>query len=206
VLDRPAASGFDLVLAGHMHDGQFCVPYPGGKLRLAHLRARYARGLYRRGETVMHVSPGLGTTFVPFRFCARPEATELVLRPAPAALPRQNGQGQSLGTVTVTHSYNRGMDGCAQIAPDVLARYAADAAGEVEGVAGLVGDRVRRHDGVRITGSAGDVRVEVHVRVVPGATLPEVGRAVQEGVAAYLERMAGSTPAAVDVVIREIGT
>jgi len=28
----------------------------------------------------MHVSPGLGTTFVPFRLFARPEATELVLR------------------------------------------------------------------------------------------------------------------------------
>jgi predicted MPP superfamily phosphohydrolase len=28
----------------------------------------------------MHVSAGLGTTFVPFRFGARPEATELVLR------------------------------------------------------------------------------------------------------------------------------
>jgi predicted MPP superfamily phosphohydrolase len=28
----------------------------------------------------MHVSPGLGTTFLPFRFFARPEATELVLR------------------------------------------------------------------------------------------------------------------------------
>jgi predicted MPP superfamily phosphohydrolase len=31
---------------------------------------------------VMHVSAGLGTTFVPFRFGARPEATELVLLPA----------------------------------------------------------------------------------------------------------------------------
>jgi predicted MPP superfamily phosphohydrolase len=29
----------------------------------------------------MHVSPGLGTTFVPFRFFARPEASELVLEP-----------------------------------------------------------------------------------------------------------------------------
>jgi predicted MPP superfamily phosphohydrolase len=28
----------------------------------------------------MHVSAGLGTTFVPFRLFARPEATELVLR------------------------------------------------------------------------------------------------------------------------------
>jgi len=30
----------------------------------------------------MHVSPGLGTTFVPFRFAARPEATELSLESA----------------------------------------------------------------------------------------------------------------------------
>jgi uncharacterized protein len=80
VLDRRAADGFDLVLAGHMHDGQICVPYPGGKLRLAHPSARYTHGLYRHNGTVMHVSPGLGTTFVPFRFFARPEATELVLR------------------------------------------------------------------------------------------------------------------------------
>lgn len=79
-LDRLAPGAFDLVLAGHMHDGQICLPYPGGKIRLAHPRARYTHGTYRRGDTVMHVSPGLGTTFLPFRFFARPEATELVLR------------------------------------------------------------------------------------------------------------------------------
>lgn len=74
------ATGYQLVLAGHMHGGQIVVPYPGGKLRLAHLGARFAEGLYRAGGTTLHVSRGLGTTFVPFRFCARPEATELVLR------------------------------------------------------------------------------------------------------------------------------
>ena len=82
VLDRAASEGFDVVLAGHMHDGQICVPYPGGKLRLAHPSAPYTHGMYRRAGTAMHVSPGLGTTFVPFRFFARPEATELVLRAA----------------------------------------------------------------------------------------------------------------------------
>jgi uncharacterized protein len=74
------AAGYELVLAGHMHAGQIVLPYPGGKLRLAHLRARLTEGLYRRQGTTLHVSPGLGTTFVPFRFFARPEVTELVLR------------------------------------------------------------------------------------------------------------------------------
>ena len=57
-------------------------PLPTGKLRLANPHARYTSGLYERRGTWMHVSPGLGTTFVPFRFFARPEATELVLQPA----------------------------------------------------------------------------------------------------------------------------
>ena len=84
VLDRLEPGRFELVLAGHMHDGQITLPYPGGKVRFAHPRARYARGLYRSPAAVMHVSPGLGTTFVPFRFAARPEATELVLRSVPS--------------------------------------------------------------------------------------------------------------------------
>jgi predicted MPP superfamily phosphohydrolase len=79
------AGAFDLVLAGHMHDGQICVPLGGGrKLRLAHLTAPYTHGIYRLAGGTMHVSPGLGTTFVPFRFAARPEATELTLRSAAA--------------------------------------------------------------------------------------------------------------------------
>jgi predicted MPP superfamily phosphohydrolase len=80
VVDHIPAGSFDLVLSGHMHDGQICLPYPRGKVRLAHPRAPYNRGIYRRPTSVLHVSPGLGTTFVPFRFCARPEATELLLQ------------------------------------------------------------------------------------------------------------------------------
>ena len=80
VIDRLPAGVFDLVLAGHLHGGQIVIPYGRGKIRLAHLRWTYAEGVYRRPGGVLHVSPGLGTTFVPFRFFARPEATELVLR------------------------------------------------------------------------------------------------------------------------------
>jgi hypothetical protein len=77
---RRIPDAFHLILAGHLHAGQIVVPYPGGKLRLAHLRARDVEGVYRYGAMALHVSPGLGTTFVPFRLFARPEVTELVVR------------------------------------------------------------------------------------------------------------------------------
>ncbi len=81
IAERVPPKSFDLICAGHLHDGQIALPYPGGKIRFAHLRYRQGRGLLRRKGGLLHLSAGLGTTFVPFRFCARPEATELVLRP-----------------------------------------------------------------------------------------------------------------------------
>jgi uncharacterized protein len=81
VLDRVEDGRWQLILSGHLHAGQIVLPYGRrGRLLLAHPSSRYRHGVYRRGATAMHVSPGLGTTFVPFRFFARPEATELVLR------------------------------------------------------------------------------------------------------------------------------
>ena len=81
VLDFLPPGAFDLVLSGHMHDGQISLPLGRRrKYRFAHPNTRYAVGLYGRPAATMHVSPGLGTTFVPFRFFARPEATELVLQ------------------------------------------------------------------------------------------------------------------------------
>ena len=73
---------FDLVLAGHLHGGQICIPTPRGKVRLEHLRAPHWEGLHDTPAGTLHVSRGLGTSFVPFRFLARPEATRLVLRSA----------------------------------------------------------------------------------------------------------------------------
>jgi predicted MPP superfamily phosphohydrolase len=79
VIDRLPTGVFDLVLSGHLHAGQITLPLPGRRIPLAHPRWRYLHGLYRRDAGMLHVSAGLGTTFVPFRFLARPEATELVL-------------------------------------------------------------------------------------------------------------------------------
>jgi predicted MPP superfamily phosphohydrolase len=81
VLNRVGKGRWHLILSGHLHAGQIVLPYGRrSRLLLAHPRSLYRNGVYRRGSTAMHVSPGLGTTFVPFRFFARPDATELVLR------------------------------------------------------------------------------------------------------------------------------
>jgi uncharacterized alkaline shock family protein YloU len=92
----------------------------------------------------------------------------------------------------------------ATISSDILASYAADAARDVDGVHGLVEGGLHRHKGVRIEEENGRVRVELHLAVEWGASLPDVGREVQRGVAAYLARMASIEPEAVDVVVDEI--
>jgi uncharacterized alkaline shock family protein YloU len=93
----------------------------------------------------------------------------------------------------------------AKISKDVLARYAADAAADVKGVSGLVPDRLRRHDGVRVKDEDAVV-IEVHLTAEAGVSVPGLGRDVQERVAEYLERMTGTAPSTVDVVVHEIGT
>jgi uncharacterized alkaline shock family protein YloU len=93
----------------------------------------------------------------------------------------------------------------ATISSDILARYAADAAQEVDGVRGLVESHLPRHRGVRISDDEGRVVVEVHLAVDWGASIPAVGREVQQRIAEYLQRMADVQPASIDVVVDEIG-
>lgn len=80
VVERMPPGSFDLVLAGHLHGGQICLPFPGGKLRLSSIGPPYPEGRFRLGATTLVVSRGIGTTFVPVRFCSRPQAAVLVLR------------------------------------------------------------------------------------------------------------------------------
>ena len=98
------------------------------------------------------------------------------------------------------------MEGHASISADVIARYAADAALEVEGVHGLVESHLPRHRPVRITtGDDSRVSVELHLVLEWGATFAPVGSEVQARVAEYLARMADLKPARVDVVVDEVG-
>lgn len=85
VLDRFAADGYQLVMAGHTHGGQLCVPFYGALVTNCDLDRSRAKGPSRWGaHTQLHVSAGIGTSpYAPLRFCCRPEATLLTLVAAP---------------------------------------------------------------------------------------------------------------------------
>ena len=97
------------------------------------------------------------------------------------------------------------MEGHSLISADILARYAADAACEVDGVRGVVDGPRTRHRGVKVSEEDGTVALELHLAVDWGANVAEVGSAVQTRVADYLARMADVVPGTVDVVVDEIG-
>lgn len=85
VLDRFAADGYQLVMAGHTHGGQLCLPFYGAIVTNCDLDRSRAKGPSRWGaRTQLHVSAGIGTSpYAPLRFCCRPEATMLTLVAAP---------------------------------------------------------------------------------------------------------------------------
>ncbi|OBH58811.1 metallophosphoesterase [Mycobacterium colombiense] len=85
VLDRYAADGYQLVMAGHTHGGQVCLPFYGALVTNCGLDRSRAKGPSRWGANMqLHVSAGMGTSpFAPVRFCCRPEATLLTLIATP---------------------------------------------------------------------------------------------------------------------------
>ncbi|WP_459644100.1 metallophosphoesterase [Kineococcus sp. NUM-3379] len=89
-LDAMVGDGFPLVLAGHTHGGQLCVPGFGALVTNCDLPRQQAKGLSRWSapggrEAWLHVSAGLGASpYAPMRFACHPEATLLTLVPAAA--------------------------------------------------------------------------------------------------------------------------
>jgi predicted MPP superfamily phosphohydrolase len=72
----------DLVLAGHTHGGQICIPFYGALVTNCDLPQGQAKGYSTFGESKMpmHVSAGVGTSpFAQVRIACRPEATLITL-------------------------------------------------------------------------------------------------------------------------------
>lgn len=83
-LDAFTADGYPLILAGHTHGGQLCIPFYGALVTNCDLDTGRVKGLstHTAGEhtSYLHVSAGCGTNrYTPVRFACPPEATLLTL-------------------------------------------------------------------------------------------------------------------------------
>lgn len=94
VLDRWNSLGYQLILAGHTHGGQLCLPGHGALVTNCDLDTARAKGLHTHqidgnNPSWLHVSAGLGTSpYAPVRFACRPEATLLTLTGIDSLGPR----------------------------------------------------------------------------------------------------------------------
>jgi len=93
VLEAMHADGCDLVVAGHTHGGQLCLPFYGALVTNCDLDRGRASGLHgwpgprpdadgdgAADSMWLNVSAGLGTSpYAPVRFACRPEASLLTL-------------------------------------------------------------------------------------------------------------------------------
>ncbi|MEO5994456.1 MAG: metallophosphoesterase [Arthrobacter sp.] len=88
VLDHFTEDGADLLLAGHTHGGQICLPGFGALVVNCDLPTWRAKGLHdwnSKGRTTpVNVSGGIGTSrFAPVRIACKPEAVLLTLTAQP---------------------------------------------------------------------------------------------------------------------------
>ncbi|MFF4673580.1 metallophosphoesterase [Streptomyces sp. NPDC001279] len=85
-LDAFTRDGYPLILAGHTHGGQLCVPFYGALVTNCDLDTDRVKGLSSHAagghRSYLHVSAGCGTNrYTPVRFACPPEATLLTLTP-----------------------------------------------------------------------------------------------------------------------------
>ncbi len=75
VYRRAAQAGFDLMLSGHTHGGQICLPGGIPILLEADLPRAFGAGAWRYAGMAGYTSVGAGSSVVPVRFNNRPEIT-----------------------------------------------------------------------------------------------------------------------------------
>lgn len=89
IAPEASARGIGLVLSGHTHGGQICLPFYGPLVTESRFWRTHARGLTRAGNTWIYTCRGLGTVRLPARFCCRPEIALHRLVRAPKALSNE---------------------------------------------------------------------------------------------------------------------
>ena len=76
-----ATAGFDLVLSGHIHGGQFRIPFMGGLYSPSDGWFPYSdAGHFRYGHSDLYISRGIGNSRFPLRLNNRPEVILITLQ------------------------------------------------------------------------------------------------------------------------------
>ena len=73
--EKYSAAGYDLILCGHAHGGQWRIPFTGIGLFAPKqgFFPKYTSGVHERGNSAMVISRGLGNSEFPLRLFNRPE-------------------------------------------------------------------------------------------------------------------------------------
>jgi predicted MPP superfamily phosphohydrolase len=72
---QAAHAGFKLLLSGHTHGGQVCLPGSIAITLFSHLPRHMGRGPWTHGTMAGYTSVGVGSSMVPVRFNCPPEIT-----------------------------------------------------------------------------------------------------------------------------------
>ena len=86
LLKHPAGHSVSLMLSGHTHGGQVCIPMLGA-FHLPPYGRKYIEGWFPFGPLQLYVNRGIGSVGLPFRFNCRPEITSFTLRAAHLGSP-----------------------------------------------------------------------------------------------------------------------
>lgn len=79
IIQRPLDPRIRLILTGHTHGGQICLP--GGKALYTNidLPREFSAGRHQLGNAVLYISRGVGSTRLPLRYKCLPEITLFTL-------------------------------------------------------------------------------------------------------------------------------
>ena len=79
IVEQLNGKKIDLMLAGHMHGGQWILPFIGPPLVPTKFGMKHFSGMSKANDTYVYTSKGIGTTTVPLRINCPPEITLLTL-------------------------------------------------------------------------------------------------------------------------------
>ncbi len=75
IFEEATKQGIDFVACGHNHGGQIFLTRYLRKMIPSDPALEYLEGFFQNGKTLMYVSRGIGTSFLPFRLGVKPEIT-----------------------------------------------------------------------------------------------------------------------------------